>query len=86
MKYFEKNEFIKERWGGPPFKLRRGSWGPTFNGCCGLHYFVSAGFGSFWVFANFSTAKRFKCLFFTAMKIHIMARIGQEKKTLILVH
>ena len=24
-KYSEKNEFIKERWGGPTFKLRRGS-------------------------------------------------------------
>ena len=29
----------------------------------GLHYFVSARFGSFWVFANFSTAERFKYLF-----------------------
>ena len=24
MKYSEKNEFIKERWGGPTFKLWRG--------------------------------------------------------------
>ena len=30
MKYSEKNEFIKERWGGPTFKLWTGSWGSTF--------------------------------------------------------
>ena len=26
----KKNEFIKKRWGGPTFKLWKGSWGPTF--------------------------------------------------------
>ena len=26
----KRNEFIKERWGGPTFKLWTGSWGPTF--------------------------------------------------------
>ena len=42
MKYSDKSEFIKERWGfpllklwssswDPTFKFRRGSWGPTFN-------------------------------------------------------
>ena len=30
MKYSEKKEFIKERWGVSTFKFRRGSWGPTF--------------------------------------------------------
>ena len=38
MKYSEKNEFIKERWGGPTFKLPGGPWGPTFKfwtGCWG---------------------------------------------------
>ena len=30
MKYFEKNEFIQEKWEGPTFKLRKESWGPTF--------------------------------------------------------
>ena len=30
MKYFEKNEFIQEKWEGPTFKFWRGSWGPTF--------------------------------------------------------
>ena len=33
--------------------------------------------------ANFSTAEIFKYLFFTATKIHIMARIGKEPKQLI---
>ena len=33
----------------------------------GLHYFVSARFGSFGVVANFNTAERFKYLFFTAI-------------------
>ena len=45
---------------------------------CGLHYFISARFGSFWVFANFSTVERFKYLFSIAMKIQIMA--GMVKK------
>ena len=30
MKYSTKNEFIKERWGTPTFKLRKWSWAPTF--------------------------------------------------------
>ena len=30
---------------------------------CGLHYFVSPRFGSFWFFANFNTVERFKYLF-----------------------
>ena len=30
MKYSEKNEFIKEMWRDPTFKLWRGSWGLTF--------------------------------------------------------
>ena len=30
MEYFEKNEFIQEKWEGPTFKLRKESWGPTF--------------------------------------------------------
>ena len=50
---------------------------------CELHYLVSARFGSFWVFANFSTAERFKCLFFTAMKSHTMARILKKQNKLI---
>ena len=32
---------------------------------CGLHYFVSASFGSFRILANFRIAERFKYLFFT---------------------
>ena len=45
---------------------------------CGLHYFVSACFSSFSIFANFSIlnililVERFKYMFFIAMKIHIM--------------
>ena len=34
---------------------------------CGMHYFVSARFGSFCVIADFCTTKKFKYLFFTAM-------------------
>ena len=49
----------------------------------GLHYFVSASFGSFWVFANFSTAKWFKYLSFKAMKIHAMARIVKKENNFI---
>ena len=50
---------------------------------CGLHYFVSAHFGSFWIVANFSTAERFKNLFFTAIKFHTIARIVKKKKNFI---
>ena len=50
---------------------------------CGLHYFVSRCFGSFWVFANFSTSERFKYLFFTAVKIYIMARIVKKQTNFI---
>ena len=39
---------------------------------CGLHYFVSARFVSFWVFVSFSTTERLKYLFSTAMEIHTM--------------
>ena len=42
----------------------RKNWSWIVVADCGLHYFVSARFGSFWVFAKFSTAKRFKYLFF----------------------
>ena len=28
--FWKKNKFIKESWGGPTFKLWRGSWGSTF--------------------------------------------------------
>ena len=51
---------------------------------CGLHYFILARFGSYWVANNFSTAERFKCLFFTAMKIHTM--VLAVRKALFLVH
>ena len=61
----------------------RKNWSRIVDGICGLHYFVSARFGSFWVFANFSTAKRFKYLFFTAMKIHIMGRIVKKQTNFI---
>ena len=57
----------------------RKNWSWVFVAGCGLHYFVSARFGSFWVFANFRTAERFKYLFFTAMKIHTMGRIVKEQ-------
>ena len=36
--------------------------------------------------ANFSTAERFKYLFFTAMKIHAMVGIIKKQKTLFSVH
>ena len=41
---------------------------------CGLHYFISVRFGSFWVINNFITVERFKYLFLAAMKFHTMAR------------
>ena len=50
---------------------------------CELHYFVSARFISFWVVANFSTAERFKYLFFTAMKIHTMAHKVKKQSNFI---
>ena len=50
---------------------------------CGLHYFVSARFGSFWVVANFSTAEKFKYPFFTAMKIHAMVRIANTQNNFV---
>ena len=50
---------------------------------CELHYFVSACFGLFWVFEKFSTAERFKYLFFTAMKIHVMVRIVKKQTNFI---
>ena len=53
---------------------------------CGLHYFVSAPFGSFLVAVNFSIAERFKYLLFTAMKINTTARIVKKKTILFLVH
>ena len=49
---------------------------------CELHYFISVRF-SFWVVANFSTAERFKYLFFTAMKIHTMARTMKKQNNFI---
>ena len=52
----------------------RRNWSWLVVASCGLHYFVSDSFGSFGVVADFSTAKRFKYLFFTAMKTHTMAR------------
>ena len=56
----------------------RKNWSSIFDAGCGLHYFVLVRFASFWVFANFSTAERFKYLFFTAMEIHTMARIVKK--------
>ena len=50
---------------------------------CGLHYFILARFGSFWVVANISTSKRFKYLFFTAVKIHTMACIVKKQNNFI---
>ena len=59
MKYSEKNEFIKERWGDPTFKLRRGSRvplldfkmgpgsrdpGPTFKPCRGMTAYINEQF------------------------------------------
>ena len=43
-----------------------------------LWYFTQC-LGSFWVFGNFSAAERFKHLFFTAMKIHIMELIVKKQ-------
>ena len=52
------------------------NWSWIVVASCGLHYFVSARFG---LFQNFSAAERFKYLFFTAMKIYIMARIVKKQ-------
>ena len=30
MNYSQKSEIVKERWGGPSYKLCRALWGPTF--------------------------------------------------------
>ena len=63
----------------------RKNWSWIVVAGCGLHYFVSACLGLFWVVANFSTAKKkFKYLFFTAMKIHTMARIVKKQNNFIL--
>ena len=51
---------------------------------CGLHNFVSARFGSFWVVANFSLAEVIKNIFFTAItKIHTIARIAKKQNNFI---
>ena len=71
------------------FKIRlvvdmvRKNWSWIVVASCGLHYFVLPCFGSFWVFANFSTAESFKCLLFTAMKIHIMERMIKKQSNFI---
>ena len=53
---------------------------------CGLHYFVVARFGSFWVIANFTTVERFnKHLFSTAMKIHTMKCIVKKQNNFIFI-
>ena len=64
----------------------RKNWSWIVVAGCGLHYFVSARLCSFWVVANFSIAERLKYLFFTAMKIHTMARIVKKQNNFILVH
>ena len=50
---------------------------------CGLHYFISDRFYSFWAIANFSSAEKFKYLFFTAIKIHTMACIVKKQNNFI---
>ena len=61
----------------------RKNWSWIVVAGCGLHYFVSVLFRSFWVFSNFSTAERFKYLFFTAMKVYTMVRIVKKRKNFI---
>ena len=61
----------------------RKSWSRIVVVGCGLHYFVSARFSSFWVFPKFSTAERFKYQFFTALKNHTMARIVKKHNNFI---
>ena len=53
----------------------RKNWSWIGVASCGLNYFVSA--------ANFTTAEKFKNLFFTAMKIHTMARIVKKQNNFI---
>ena len=67
----------------PVASMVRKNWSWIVVASCGLHYFVSACFGSFWVFAN-STAERFKYLLFSSMKIHIMACIVKKQNNFIL--
>ena len=56
------------------------------NCCCWLWValLVLVRFGSFRVVANFSTAERYKYLFFTAMEIHTMACIVKKQNNFIL--
>ena len=61
----------------------RKNWSWIVVAGCELYYFVSACFGLFWVFGNFSPADRFKYLFFTVIKIHIMACIVKKQKNFI---
>ena len=49
--------------------VRKG-WSRIFAARCGLHYVVSARFGSFWEVRILVQPKKFEYLFFTAMKIH----------------
>ena len=57
----------------------RNKWSRFTIAGCGLHCFVSALFGSFWVVNNFSAAEIFKYLFFTTIKSHTMVRKPPEK-------
>ena len=59
--------------------LVRKNWSWIFAAGCGLHYFVLACFGAFWVVANFSTAERFKYMFFTVMKISTIVGIVKKQ-------
>ena len=61
----------------------RKNWSWNTIAGCGLHYFLSACFGSSCVVANFSTAEKFRYLFFTAMKIHIIALIVKKQNNFI---
>ena len=61
----------------------RKNWSWIVVASCGLHYFVSACFVSFWIFANFITVERFKYLFFTATKILIMVCIVKKQTNFI---
>ena len=45
----------------------------------GFHYFVSARFATLKAVANFSTAERFKYLFFAAINVHTMSRIVKKQ-------
>ena len=61
----------------------RQNWSWIVAAGCGLHHFLWARFGSFWVFSNFSTAERFNYLFFTAIKIHTNTRIVKKQNNFI---